>query len=227
MLIGARLSWEIRKRGIIFLLKTIFQIDWVAAGRVYHRPCCQSQCYPGNDGKRKGPAAAGGSVHIPAALHETRLLSTSCQRWAMLGQATETHILGDDTFRVTASWVLTPAFLSALLSNGRSYSNGPNFLSFLVLHSHFKNEQTEAQRGCFLLSVRVKQDWCALASSPPPTPLDISTPPLSNLKLGGQRCMLQGGTEESIPKSKNIQYLIFKDLKMSNKDSFFNLLNKS
>lgn len=125
------LSWEIRKQRIIFLLKTIFRIDWVASGRVYHRPCCQSQCYPGNGGKRKGPAAAGGSVHIPAAQHGTRLLSTSCQRWATSSQTTERHILGDDPFRVTTSWVLTQAFLTALLSIGRSYSNRPNFVSFL------------------------------------------------------------------------------------------------
>lgn len=211
------LSWEIRKWRIIFLLKTIFRIDWVAAGRVYHRPCCQSQCYPGNGGKRKGPAAAGGSVHILAAQHGTQLLSTSCRRWAMSSQTTEKHIRGDDPFRVTTSWVLTQAFPIALLSVG--------ILSFLAHHPHFKNEQTEAQKGCFLQSIRIKQNWCDLASGSPTIPLDVNTPPVSNLKLCGHE--MHGTKRDWGIYTQMEKYLIFRDLKMSNKDSFFNLLNNS
>lgn len=83
----------------LFLLRTIFQTGWAAAGRACRRPCCRSRRSPGSGGKRKGPAVAGGSAHAPAAPRGTRLLSASCPKAEMLRQTIKKHILEADLFR--------------------------------------------------------------------------------------------------------------------------------
>lgn len=103
---------------------------------------------------------------------------------------------------------------------GRSYSKKPNFISLLFYTtSPFYNEQTEAPRGYFLQPIRIKQNWGLPASSSPPIPPEVNAPPVSNVKLCGHQMYDVRRDWGTCTQWKNIQYLVFKNLKMSNEDS--------
>lgn len=100
---------QVENGQLLFLLRTIFQIDWAAAGRVCRHPCYQSQRSPASGGKKRGPAAAGGSARVPAARRGTQLLSTSCPTAEMLRQTIRRHILEDDLLKII-TWEYSSIF---------------------------------------------------------------------------------------------------------------------